>query len=80
MEQKNKENFLILITTTNSNLLYELTIENEICIVEFIENISNIENSIYGFKVFYNSNDLIIILKNSIQIYSTNQLNKMEEI
>ena len=80
LEQKNKENFLILITTTNSNLLYELTIENEICIVEFIENISNIENSIYGFKVFYNSNDLIIMLKNSIQIYSTNQLNKKYEL
>ena len=76
LEQIKKDNFLILITSIDCNLIYQLTIQNEICSIDFINHISNIQNEIFGFKTFYNSNDIVIMLKDTIQFYNINQLDK----
>ena len=76
LEQIKKDNFIILITSIDCNLIYELTIQNEICNIEFINHISNIQNMIYSFKIFYNSNDMVIMLKDAIQFYTINTIQK----
>ena len=76
LEQIKKDNFLILITSVDCNLLYQLTIQNEICSIDFINHLSNIQNEIYGFKTFYNSNDIVIMLKDTIQFYNISQFDK----
>ena len=80
LEQIKKDNFIILITSIDCNLIYELTIQNEICNIEFINHISNIQNMIYSFKIFYNSNDMVIMLKDAIQFYTINTIQKKNNI
>lgn len=73
-EQINQEIYLILITSNlGINYLYILKKENESNYkysISIFKKLSGIREMIFGFKVFFNSNDVIIILERNLLYYS----------
>ena len=73
-EKIKNDKFLILITSIDLNIFYEFNISGNNFNIEYLANISNNNNNndfnIIGFKTFFNSNDLCLLLKNSLQFYS----------
>ena len=74
LEKLYDELFLILVTSNiGINYLFILKNENEInnnYITELFGKLSNIKETIYGFKVFYNSKDIIFLLEKNLLYYN----------
>ena len=70
-EQIDRETFLILITSVNNiNFLYTFhLLENNKFDIKLFKRLSNIITEIRGFKVFYNSNDIVFLMNNNLQYY-----------
>ena len=73
-EKIKNDKYLILITSIDLNIFYEFNISGNNFNIEYLANISNDNNNnafnIIGFKTFFNSNDLCLLLNNSLQFYS----------
>jgi len=74
LEQINPEIYLILITSDiGINYLYTLKNQNESnnkYSISIFKKLFGIREMIYGFKAFYNSNDIILILQKSLLYYN----------
>jgi len=74
LEQIYQEIYLIVITSkTGINYIYILKNENELnnnYSLDLFKKISYIKETIYGFKVFYNSKDVIFLLERNLLYYN----------
>jgi hypothetical protein len=73
-EKIKNDKYLILITSIDLNIFYEFNISGNNFNIEYLTNISNNNNNnifnIIDFKTFFNSNDLCLLLNNSLQFYT----------
>ena len=74
LEQISIDIYLIIIASNlGINYLYTLKIQNESnnkYAISIFKKLSSIREMIYGFKAFYNSNDVILILERNLLYYS----------
>ena len=74
IEQIYQEIYLIVITSkTGINYIYILKNENELnsnYSLDLFKKLSYIKETIYGFKVFYNSKDVIFLLERNLLYYN----------
>ena len=70
-EKMDRTTFLILITSVNNiNFLYTFhLLENNKFEIKLFNKLNNIVTQIKGFKVFYNSNDIVFIMNTNLQYY-----------